>query len=111
MPIASGAIGRPGILAIPGRGPRGRHVFRSPKLDTRNPRVAGYTIDSDGAILGSCVVKLFRTSDDLLIDTATSDSNGYYTLCATVGGPFYVIAYKAGNPDVSGTTVNSLAAS
>lgn len=85
--------------------------FRSPPLDTRNPRITGVTRDSTSAVLGGCVVQLFRTIDDLLMGEAVSDATtGYYTLSAVGPGPFYIVAYKAGSPDVAGTTVNTLTA-
>lgn len=138
MPIASGARGQPGVLAIPGRvlaldeggmvsgssvprrgysmgvGGRyagaGRLVFRSPKFSTINPRITGITKDSTGAVLGSCVVQLFRTVDDRFMFEAVSDGVGAYELTALGSGPFYIVAYKAGAPDVAGTTVNTLSA-
>lgn len=118
MPIASGAKGMPGILAIPGQvrfgtsSIRGRIPFRSRPLDTVNPRITGVTRDSTGTILGSCMVDLFRTVDDVKVDSYTSDATtGVYTLSAVGPGPFYVVAYKSGAPDVAGTTVNTLQAS
>lgn len=138
MPIASGARGRPGLLAIPGRvfvqgeggavggssaprrntalGEGGKYagapadVFRSPKFSTINPRITGTTKDSTGAALASCVVQLFRTLDDQIMFESVSDGAGAYELTALGSGPFYVVAYKAGAPDVAGTTVNTLSA-
>lgn len=108
MPIASGQMGRPGVLALPGdRFLRG-HPFRSRPFSTKNPTVSGVTQDSSGAPLGSCVVRLLRTSNDELVSTSTSDGSGNYALIAIGSGPFYVVAYKAGATDVSGTTVNTL---
>lgn len=138
MPIASGALGRPGILAIPGRvlalgngrlmfsssaprrngalGEGGRYAgagdgtFRSPKFSTVNPRITGVTRDSTLAVLASCVVQLFRTVDDQILFESISDGAGDYELTALGSGPFYIVAYKAGSPDVMGTTVNTLSA-
>lgn len=138
MPIGSGARGRPGVLAIPGRvfaqaegglcaaspvprrafalGEGGKFSgasgkpFRSPKFSTINPRITGITKDSTGAVLGSCVVQLFRTVDDRFMFEAVSDGVGAYELTALGSGPFYIVAYKAGAPDVAGTTVNTLSA-
>ena len=71
-------------------------------------RIDGVTRDSAGAILGSCVVKLFRTSDDTLAGTTTSDATtGAYLFYAALGRTYYVVAYKAGSPDLAGTTVNT----
>jgi len=71
--------------------------------------ISGYTRDSAGAILPTCVVRLFRTLDDLEIDQTTSDGAGYYEFRTAIPvETYYVVAYKAGSPDVAGTTVNTL---
>lgn len=72
-------------------------------------RIFGVTKDSTGAVLGSCTVTLFRTTDDLEIDKTISDASGNYEFRGAGGGTnYYVVAYKAGSPDVAGTTVNTL---
>jgi hypothetical protein len=68
----------------------------------------GITKDSAGAALAACTVDLFRTSDDMKVGTAVSDGAGNYEVYSYDAGPFYVVAYKAGAPDVAGTTVNTL---
>jgi hypothetical protein len=79
-------------------------------LPTLRIYISGVTKDSTGAVLGSCVVHLFRTSGDLEIDMTTSDaSTGAYSFSGVgLGETYYVVAYKAGSPDVAGTTVNTL---
>ena len=92
------------------RGPRGplRRGFRGPR-HVIEVIVSGYTRDSSGAILGNCVVDLFRTVDDLRMDTGTSDAQGYYEFRTAIPVErYYVVAYLAGAPDVAGTTVNTL---
>lgn len=69
----------------------------------------GVSRDQYGSPLGNCVVQLFRTSDDLFIMEVTSDSNGNFTLFSWyTPDQHYIVAYKAGSPDVAGTTVNTL---
>ena len=69
----------------------------------------GVTRDQYGTPLGSCVVQLFRTSDDLFIMEMTSDSNGNFLLQSWyTPDAHYIVAYKAGSTDVFGTTVNTL---
>lgn len=70
----------------------------------------GVTRDQYGSIMGNCVVKLFRTSDDLLIDQTTSDPTTGAFLLNTAYYPttHYIVAYKAGSPDVAGASVNTL---
>lgn len=73
--------------------------------------LSGITKDSAGAVLAGCTVDMFRTLDDVLVDRATSDGAGVYTIPVSgPGGPFYLVAYKAGAPDVAGTSVNTLIA-
>ena len=73
-------------------------------------RISGVTKDSAGVILGSCVVELYRTSDDMPLEKVTSDATtGVYQFSSvSLGQAYYVVAYKAGAPDVAGTTVNTL---
>lgn len=69
----------------------------------------GVTRDSTGSPLGGCVVQLFRTTDDLFIMEVTSDSTGNFLLQSWYSpDTHYIVAYKAGSPDVFGTTVNTL---
>jgi hypothetical protein len=73
--------------------------------------ITGVTRDSTGAVLGSCTVHLFRTSDDVKVDTTTSDASGNYSFVRIADATtYYCVAYKAGSPDVAGTTVNTLVA-
>lgn len=69
----------------------------------------GVTRDEYGSPLGSCVVQLFRTADDLFIMEITSDANGNFLLQSWyTPDAHYIVAYKAGSPDVFGTTLNTL---
>ncbi len=73
--------------------------------------VSGVTKDSTGAVLGSCVVQLFRTIDDGIMDEITSNaSTGAFEFrsASNPSNTHYVVAYKAGAPDVAGTTVNTI---
>lgn len=123
MPINVGCLGKPGVLANPamdrrlGRStslgggfyPGGNLAFRSLPFNATNLYISGVTKDSTGAALGGCAVSLFRTSDGALILSAISDATGNYSFPILVSGQFYVVAYKAGSPDVAGVTVNTLA--
>lgn len=73
-------------------------------------RIVGVTKDGTGAIIGSATVKLYRTVDDLLMDLCVSDAvTGAYSFSAIgLAETYYAVAYKAGAPDLSGTTVNTL---
>jgi hypothetical protein len=74
--------------------------------------VYGTTKTSAGVILGGCTVHLFRTADDVEVDQTLSDVNGYYEFrTAALATTYYLVAYKAGTPDVAGTTVNTVVGS
>lgn len=101
----------------------GTHLNASGKLGTHPPMfgfmpmppmrliISGVTKNgSNGSIIGSCTVTLYRTLDDMVFEEVVSDAvTGAYTFSAI--GPsetYYIVAYKAGIPDLSGTTVNTL---
>jgi hypothetical protein len=72
--------------------------------------ISGVTKDSTGVVLASCVVQLFRTFDDKIMDEKTSDGVGAFEFrsASNPSNTHYIVAYKAGSPDVAGTTVNTL---
>lgn len=74
--------------------------------------ISGVTKDSTGAVIAGCNVSLFRTIDNLFMEMVTSDASGNFSFF-TVGlaEQYYVVAYKAGSPDVAGTTANTLVCS
>lgn len=71
-------------------------------------KFTGVTRDSSGAVLGNAIVQLIHTSDDALIQQTTSDASGNYELYSPYSDGHYIVGYKAGSPDVAGTTVNTL---
>src|SRR5262245_6988654 len=96
----------PGIFAMPGRkAPLRRRIRPVPK--PYNLKSQGFTRESTGAILASGTVKLFRKSDDALLATGVSGSDGWYVfdnLDRTQ--TYYVTAYKAGSPVLAGIAVD-----
>jgi hypothetical protein len=70
--------------------------------------ITGVTRDAYGSPLGGVTVKLFLTADDTRVDQMVSGPAGNYLLSSPFLAGHYVIAYKAGSPDVEGTTVNTL---
>lgn len=70
--------------------------------------ISGVTRDSGGSALGTCVVHLFRTSDDLKLGSTVSDGSGVFSLPAPLNVSCYLTAYLDGAPDVEGTSVNTL---
>jgi hypothetical protein len=71
--------------------------------------VSGVTRDVYGSPLGGVTVKMFRTSTDEMVGTTVSDPAGAY-LVSTPYYPdtHYLVFYKAGFPDVFGTSVNTI---
>jgi hypothetical protein len=71
--------------------------------------LTGYTRDALGTIVAGCTVKLFRTSDDLLLDTTVSDPTGLFLLNTAYYPDYhYIVAHKSGSPDIDGVSVNTL---
>lgn len=72
-------------------------------------KIIGTTRDSTGTPLSSCIVQIFRTSDDLFVGQCTSDGAGYFEALTPYSGvAHYLVCYKAGSPDIAGTSVNTL---
>ena len=110
MPINSGRVGlRSSRLAIP-RPIINRRPFRRTPFSTANTAIAGTTMDSSGVALAGCQVDLFQTGGDIITLLTTSNASGNYRFDNPGSGPFYIVAYKPGSPDVAGTTVNTLTA-
>ena len=91
------------------RGQVGTVVYRSPG-GLANLSIAGVSRDSTGAALAGCTVHLMLTGPDILAQVTVSDASGNFSFSNPGSGPFYLVAYKPGSPDVSGTTVNTLIA-
>jgi hypothetical protein len=71
--------------------------------------LTGTTKNAVGIRLAGCTVRIFRTSDNTIVATTTSDSSGNFS--AQVPGdsiPVYAVATLAGIPNVEGTTINTL---
>lgn len=71
-----------------------------------NTALTGITRDSAGAVLGLCRVDLCQ--NNVISRSITSDAGGNYSFVNPGSGPFFLVAYKQGSPDVAGTTVNTL---
>lgn len=69
----------------------------------------GVTRDALGTPAGNCVVKLFRTADDRLIDRTTSDPLGNFLLNTPYyPDQHYIVCHKTDGPVISGASVNTL---
>lgn len=74
--------------------------------------ISGVTRDGSGVVLGACEVDLFDTDTDTLQGRTVSDATtGAFSFSAGMGRTYYLRAYKAGAPDVAGTTVNTIVVS
>lgn len=76
----------------------------------------GVTRDAFGTALGGCTVRLYKTTDGAYPGTANtflyeavSDASGNFTVYTQYyPDTHYMVSYKAGSPDVQGTTINAL---
>lgn len=76
---------------------------------TNFKRITGIAKDSTGTVLGGATIKVYRTADNVCELTTTSNADGAYEVGVPDTAARYIVAYKAGSPDVAGTTVNTLA--
>lgn len=105
-------IGQLGVPNVPKSMPAVRGATDGDsQIVTTTYTLTGITRDNAGAVLGNCLVKLFRTGTDELVSQTVSDANGVYTIPASSLLNHYLVVYKAGAPDVAGTTVNTLVGS
>jgi len=88
-----------------GRGQVGTVVYRSPG-GFANFSLSGTTRDSSGAAIAGCEVDLCQ--GNVVVASLVSDGSGNFTFLNPGSGPFFLVAYKVGSPDVAGTTVNTL---
>lgn len=91
------------------RGQVGTVIFRY-DLARVNFVIKGVSRDNTGTALAACRMELFLTGSDTPQQTVTSDASGNFSFWSPGTGPFYIVAYKAGAPDVAGTSVNTITA-
>ena len=97
----------PQMLKPSYRGQIGTVIYRSTGV-AKNNFITGITKDSAGTALGNCQVDLFLTSSDMPQQSVVSDAVGAFSFGNPGTGPFYMVAYLSGAPDVAGTSVNTL---
>lgn len=98
-----GPIGGGGGVAMPGGITAIPHA-----LQQRNYTIAGTTVDVNGSPIAAVTVKLFYTASDTLAQQTVSDSVGAYSFTVDNSVTFYTVEYKAGPPDVFGSSANTL---
>lgn len=112
-PAQVGASGSLGCISVP------VSMFNVRKRTPIKYTISGLTRDSTQAVLGNCTLKVFEVVNGAatneepkgrLVNMGTSDANGNYSIevYSSPGVTFNVDAYKAGSPDLAGTTVNTL---
>lgn len=69
----------------------------------------GFSRDASGGVIAGVTVKLFLTSTDVKQCETVSNTDGFFVVSTAEAGGHYLLFYKSGTPDVSGTTVNTLA--
>lgn len=71
--------------------------------------ILGQCKDANGDGVSGAVVQGFVTATDSYVGETQCDSYGNYELgTVNPGVPHYLVAYRAGAPDIAGTTVNTL---
>lgn len=71
--------------------------------------IAGITRDVYGSPEPFCTVKLFKTASDELVYQITSDGDGAFVVYTPhLVDPHYIVAFKAGSPDIAGASDNNL---
>jgi hypothetical protein len=66
--------------------------------------------DSVGTPVANAIVQAFVTATDAFVGEVQGNNDGTYMLGVEQAKttPHYLVAYKAGSPDIAGTTVNTL---
>lgn len=91
------------------RTPDGRGVaFQPSRLFERNWTIRGFSYDANGIRLAFATVNLFETATNQWVATTTSGSDSVYFFTVDKTKTYFEVFYKAGSPDVYGTTVNTL---
>lgn len=72
--------------------------------------IRGNCVDASDVAVANPIVQAFRTSDDAFMGEAQANTDGTYIVPvgSVAGVAHYLVAYKAGSPDIAGTTVNTI---
>lgn len=82
---------------------------RSSRGNGASKFIMGQCKDSGGNGVSGATVQGFLTGSDKYIGETTADSLGNYELQSVYPATaHYLVAYRAGSPDIAGTTVNTL---
>jgi len=88
-------------------------IFAPPVPGGANGRLGfnGFTRDASGGIIPGVTVKCMLTATDVKQSETVSDATGAFVVSTSEAGGHYLLFYKTGTPDLSGTTVNTLTGS
>ena len=81
------------------------------KIPLVSPRfsIEGIAKGVDGAALGGATVDLYLSATKVLVDSVVADAQGRFIFRTPSAAQFYfIVVYKAGTPDVFGTTANTI---
>lgn len=99
------------MLTFVGPGPKSIAAWTF-ATNGREPRfvVTGVTRDQFNVVAPGCTVEIYETASNLFRGSAVSDANGVYVI--EIAGDSTIalqaIAYRADNPDIGGTSVNTI---
>lgn len=70
----------------------------------------GTCVDASDVSVANAIVQGYVTATDAYLGEVQGNTDGTYSLGveASKATPCYLVAYKAGSPDIAGTTVNTL---
>lgn len=70
----------------------------------------GTCVDASDVAVANAIVQGYKTSNDSYLGEVQANTDGSYSLGveASMATTCYLLAYKAGSPDIAGTTVNTL---
>jgi hypothetical protein len=108
-----GDVGGQGYMPVgQGLGDSGAYEpFSCDGAGTQTKRfLRGLCVDASEVPVANATVQAFRTSDDFYAGEGVSLDDGTYYVGVqqAAATQHYLVAYKAGSPDIAGTTVNTL---
>lgn len=85
-------------------------IFPPPRGGGANSRLGfnGFTRDASGGVIPGVTAKLFLTATDVKQSETVSGADGSFIVSTAEAGSHFLVFYKSGTPDISGTTVNTL---
>ena len=112
--IGCGDANNDGAAPIGGRGLSDPDLFEPFSCDGEGTQsvnfLKGTCKDASGVAVANAIVQGFVTGTDAYLGEVQGNTDGTYALGVQTSKltPCYLVAYKAGTPDVAGTTVNTL---